>query len=142
MVPQSANLVWSPDNSREKILSLINAAKTEIKVYAQGLTDYQVVGALASAARRGVKVQVLTSGSQPGKKWDYLQRAGVQLALDKRLVIHAKVVLADQKQALLGSINFTQPSMDKNRELSVLVTDADVVKQLLQVFDLDWREAQ
>lgn len=139
--PQSANLVWSPDNSREKILALINGAKSELKVYAQGLTDYQVVGALAAAARRGVLVQVLTSGSQLGKKWDYLQRAGVRLALDKRLVIHAKVVLADKKQALLGSINFTQPSLDKNRELSVLVNDPAIVKQLLQVFDLDWKDS-
>ncbi len=140
--PHSPQLIWSPDNSREKILSLINNAKSELKVYAQGLTDYQVVGALAAAARRGVQVRLLTSGSQPGKKWDYLQRAGVQLTLDKRLVIHAKVLLADKKAAMLGSINFTQPSLDKNRELSVLANDPAIINQLVDIFDADWTSSQ
>jgi phosphatidylserine/phosphatidylglycerophosphate/cardiolipin synthase-like enzyme len=140
--PQSADLVWSPDNSREKILNLIKSAKSEIKVYAQGLTDYQVVGALADAARQGLKVQVLSSGSQLGKKWGYLRDAGVLLGLDKRLVIHAKVVIVDQKKALLGSINFTQASLEKNRELSVVVSDPQVVKQLSEVFEKDWKDTK
>jgi len=137
--PQHSNLIWSPDNSREKILSLIKGAKKEVKVYAQGLSDYEVVGALASAARRGVKVQIITSGSQPGKKWAYLQKAGVQFALDEELMIHAKALIVDRQKALLGSINFTQPSIDKNRELSVLVGDSKIVQQLLAVFEGDWK---
>ncbi len=137
--PVAANLFWSPDNSREKLLKLIASAQSELKIYAQGLSDYQVIGALASAARRGIQVQILTSGPEPGKKWDYLRKAGVKISFDKRPRIHAKVLLVDQQKALLGSINFTQPSLDKNRELAVLVTSPQVVKQLLGCFTQDWQ---
>lgn len=132
------DLVWSPVNSRAKILALIDSAQSTIKMYAQGLTDYQVVGALARAARRGITVQILTSEDTPSGKAAYLKRAGVQFHYDKELMIHAKVIIVDQQKALLGSINFTQPSMDKNRELSVITTDPKVLQQLLQVFQSDW----
>ncbi|HSW70772.1 MAG TPA: phospholipase D-like domain-containing protein [Gammaproteobacteria bacterium] len=138
VTPQSRHLVWSPDQSRKKIINLINQAKSTLQLYAPSLSDYEVVGALANSARRGVKVQVLTSDSLSSKKWSYLQKAGVQFAFDHELLIHAKVVIVDQKLALLGSINFTSPSLDKNRELSVLVDEPAVLKKLLQVFKRDW----
>ncbi len=136
--PHSSTLIWSPDNSREKILALMKSAKTELKIYAQGLSDYQLIGALAETAERGVKVQILSSGSQLGKHWDYLKRAGVELRQSKKLLIHAKVIIADRQKAMLGSINFTKPSLDKNRELSVLVSEKDIVGKLIETFDRDW----
>jgi len=141
IIPKVSRLVWSPDNSRAKILSFIHNAKKEIKIYAQGLSDYQVIDALVGAVKRGVSVQVLTSGPWPGKKWDYLKKAGVQIVLDKKLIIHAKVILVDQKKAFLGSINFTQASIDKNRELATMVQDPKIVTKLLEVFKRDWKEA-
>lgn len=137
----ASNLVWSPENSREKIISMIDHAKSELKIYAQGLNDYQVIGTLVHAARRGVKVQILTSGAPPGRKWDYLRKAGVHFAIDKRLLIHAKVLIVDQQRALLGSINFTHPSLDRNRELAVLVSDPQVIKKLLRIFSRDWKQS-
>lgn len=138
IAPSNPNLVWSPTNSRTKILGLIQSAKTEIKIYADGLSDYQVVGALAKAARQGVKVQVLTSNEGSGGKLGYLEKAGVQLHFDKDLRIHAKVLIVDQAKAMLGSINFTKPSMDRNRELAVITDDALVVRQLLKTYQSDW----
>jgi cardiolipin synthase len=140
--PSQPNLIWSPDNSREKIVALIQSAKREIKVYAQGLTDEPVVDALVKAAERGVEVQIITSGSQLGKKWAYLQKSGVHCALDKKLTIHAKVLIVDREKAMLGSINFTQASLDKNRELSVIVKEGELIGQLLAVFARDWQASQ
>ncbi len=136
--PVQNDLVWSPDNSRAKILNLIANAKKEIKVYAQGLNDYQVIGALAKAAKQGVKVEVLTSGSLSKGKEEYLERAGVRFREDKKLMIHAKVLMVDQERALLGSINFTQTSINRNRELGVLIKEPAVMKRLLEVFQKDW----
>ena len=140
-MPKEAHLIWSPDNSREKILALIGSAKKEIIMYAQSVSDYKLVGELARAAHRGIKIQILTS-SAPSKKWNYLQKAGVKIALDKKLYIHAKVMIVDKEKALLGSINFTKTSLDKNRELSVLVDDSEVITKLLAVFAKDWQSAR
>ncbi len=135
------NLVWSPDNAREKILALIASAKTEIDIYAEDLTDYEIVGALATAARDGIKVRVLLSVNDQkwhSKKMAYLTRAGVSLHNSHSLVIHAKMILVDHAKALLGSINLTKPSLDKNRELSVLTTDKQIIDSLTRIFSDDW----
>lgn len=138
------NLVWSPDNSREKILALIQAAKSSLQIYAQDLSDYQIIGALAKAARRGVQVEILMSDQREkykNNKLAYLRRAGVTIKTSEHYYIHAKVMIIDHERALMGSINFTKSSLENNRELSVITTDASVIKQLNASFERDWQDA-
>lgn len=134
------NLVWSPNNSREKILNLIQYATRSIDIYADNISDYQIIGALAKASRRGVKVNILTSAKNqklPNRKTIFLQHAGVNIIFSDQYYIHAKVLIIDKRQALVGSINFTKESLDKNRELSVETRDPFVIKKLLDTFALD-----
>lgn len=140
--PEQSDLVFSPDNSREKMLEFIRDAKQHLQIYAEGLSDYAIIGELAKAARRGVMVDIVTSppreaNTKPNRKFDYLRRAGVKIHLDTEYHIHAKVIIADENRALLGSINFTKPSMDSNRELSVITRDRNVIKQLESTFAYD-----
>lgn len=140
-----SHLVWSPNNSREKILELLQGAKTSIKIYAEGLSDYQTIGTLAKAARSGVSTQILMSdesnSSHSSRKFDYLTRAGVKMRFSKNYMIHAKVIIIDGKRAVLGSINLTKPSIDNNRELSVITEDPAVIGELNKTFNSDWMEA-
>jgi cardiolipin synthase len=140
----NSNLIWSPDNSREKLIALIQTAKTEIKIYAEGLNDYEIVGALAKAARNGVKITVLTSsfGDKPlSKQFKYLVKNSVNILYSRDYIIHAKVMVIDQKRAVLGSINMTKQSINNNRELAMITEDADIIRQLNQTFDNDLRHA-
>lgn len=137
----SRNLILSPDNSRKKLLSLIKNAKSTLKIYAQSINDYKIVGALAKAARKGVSVEILTSLKMREKQARYLTRAGVMIHYSKHLYIHAKVFIIDNQQAVLGSINLTRASLDDNRELSIITHDATVIKQLNTTFDHDWKSA-
>jgi cardiolipin synthase len=134
------DLIVSPDDSREKLLSLIESAKTSIQLYAQSLSDYQLVGALAKAAKRGVQVQVLTSSKLREKQQAYLTAAGVHIGNSKKLYIHAKALLIDGQQAAIGSINLTRASLDKNRELMVVTRDKQVINPFLATFAQDWEE--
>ncbi|MFH0879311.1 MAG: phospholipase D-like domain-containing protein [Lentisphaerota bacterium] len=58
------------------------------------------------------------------------------------LYIHAKMILADygaaQAAAFLGSENFSRTSLDRNRELGILVTETPILDRLHQVFEQDW----
>lgn len=140
---QDANLVWSPDNSREKILDLIQNAKSSLQIYAQDISDYQIVGALAKAARRGVTVDIIMSDKSEkykNKKLAYLRRAGARIKTNSHYYIHAKVMIIDHEQTLLGSINFTKSSLENNRELSVITKDSRVLKQLTETFEQDWQD--
>jgi phosphatidylserine/phosphatidylglycerophosphate/cardiolipin synthase-like enzyme len=135
----AADLIVSPDNSREKLLSLISSAKTSIRIYAQNITDYEIVGELAKAARQGIVVQLLTSSKMSEKQENYLTRAGVAILYSKKLIIHAKIMSFDDQLAMIGSINLTRSSLEDNRELSVLTRDRTVIKQLNATFDNDWK---
>jgi len=131
-------LVWSPDNSREKITDFIRSAHDSIKIYAQNVADYKIIGELAHAARKGVDVKILTSNKLSPKKLHYLTKAGVQVQLNHHLYIHAKVILIDEKRALLGSINLTQTSLDKNRELSIITDKPEIIRILNETFTRDF----
>jgi cardiolipin synthase len=142
---QDPDLVYSPDNSREQILALIRQAHTSIKIYAEGLSDYEIVGALAKAAESGIKVFLLSStfhDKKPGKQYDYLEQAGANIHFSKAYVIHAKVMIIDDKVAMLGSINFTKQSINSNRELSVIVHDPKIINQLNGYYLNDWHDAK
>jgi phosphatidylserine/phosphatidylglycerophosphate/cardiolipin synthase-like enzyme len=138
---QNPELIYSPDDSRAKLLNLISNAKQTIKIYAQTISDYKIVGALAKAARDGIEVDILTSSSLRTKQAAYLKKAGVILHQSNHYYIHAKVFIFDNQQAVIGSINLTRASLDDNRELAVITRDASVIKQLNATFMNDWPNA-
>lgn len=140
-IPSQDTLIWSPDNSRTKILNYINSAQQSLQIYAQDLTDYQIIGAIASCARRGIKVKILlsTDPSKNLKGLRYLKKAGVVLHQSTDLVIHAKVIIRDRQAALLGSINLSQPSLDSNRELSIISRTPEILDRLETTFINDWQ---
>ena len=146
--PSQAALVWSPVNSRTKITEVIAGASSSLDIYNEELEDKSVLAAIAAAARRGVQVRVLCpvlgsadkDGNEAGR--GQLNSAGAQAKIGTGLYIHAKMVLADYgtsaAQAYLGSENFSVTSLDKNRELGVLLTDGSMLSSLENIFQSDW----
>lgn len=137
----ASHLVWSPDNSRSKLMQSIQQAQHSIDIYMQTLNDYELAGALAKAARKGVRVRVLTSSKLRQKQANYLTRAGVTLHRTHHMIIHAKVFIFDDKSTILGSINATRASLDDNRELAITNHDPEVIAQLVHTFNHDWEAA-
>ena len=53
--------------------------------------------------------------------------------------MHAKMIVS-KKKAFIGSENFTQTSLEDNRELGLLLNGADI-PWLPSQFDRDWQRA-
>lgn len=138
---QNPNLAWCPENCRSRVSNFIKSAHKNIKIYAQNLTDYDIVGILAEKARHGILVEVIMPPYQSSEKFTFLRKAGVHLHFNHEYYIHAKVIIIDDKKALLGSINLTKASLDDNRELSVIETDPKIVQQLVFTFKKDLKES-
>ncbi|HBN08357.1 MAG TPA: hypothetical protein DD435_06840 [Cyanobacteria bacterium UBA8530] len=138
--PQAPNLVVSPDNSRRKILALIDSAQKDILLQCEFLTDPSVATHLGARARAGVDVKVmLSSGSSNEKEAKLLREKGVtQLVFTKKLVMHAKAIVVDKTEAFVGSENFTANSLDNNREMGLLIQDKSVVDALAATAQGDW----
>jgi phosphatidylserine/phosphatidylglycerophosphate/cardiolipin synthase-like enzyme len=148
VTPDEPSLVWSPVNSRDKILGLINNATTTLEVYNEEVNDPECISALVAAAKRGVAVRVIVAdlgedgqnGNAPALAT--LNAGGVRAKSITSLYIHAKMVLADYgtpaQVAYIGSENLGTVSLDQNRELGILVTEEPVLDRLESVFSQDW----
>jgi len=148
ITPTLPSLVWSPVNSRTKMLGVIDDATQTIDIYSEEFTDPQCMNALVNAAKRGVIVRVIAaSHTNNGRNENapalaILNANGAQAKMITSLYIHAKMVLADyampDQVAYLGSENLGTVSLDHNRELGILITERPILDHLESIFSKDW----
>lgn len=140
--PTHANdVIYSPDDSRPKLSNLLKQAKHSINIYAQSISDFKIMNLLVKAVKNGVTVNILTNNLST-KQARFLAQHGVKIRKSSGLYIHAKVIIIDNHEAVIGSINFTHASIDSNRELAVVSHDPTIIQSLNKVFAQDWQTAQ
>lgn len=135
----NADLIWSPIDSRQKLLNLINQSSKEIKIYAENINDLKLIQGLIKKSQQGVKIKILTSLKFKRRQPNDLAGANIAVRDCKKYYIHAKAMIIDNRIAVIGSINLTRSSLEDNRELSVITHDQSVVKELNRTFDRDWQ---
>lgn len=140
------NLVVSPDNSRTDVEALINSAQKILIMEAEEMQDEEIEQLLISTAKRGVQVQVIlpdgSSSDGNSQGITTIKQGGVQVKEDTQFYMHAKIIVVDGQKAFVGSENISTASLDRNRELGVLIADANVIHTLQQTFRLDWGASQ
>jgi phosphatidylserine/phosphatidylglycerophosphate/cardiolipin synthase-like enzyme len=138
--PMGADLLWSP-GSEGALLSLIASARSTLLVENEEMDAPAITSALEEAAGRGVSVTVvMTEDSEWSSAFSDLEAAGVHVltySADAALYIHAKAVVADGKTAFVGSENFSDASLDYNRELGIITSDTAVVSTLETTLSAD-----
>ncbi|HLX57955.1 MAG TPA: phospholipase D-like domain-containing protein [Ktedonobacteraceae bacterium] len=142
------NLVVSPVNSRSDFTALINSAQHSLLIEAEEMNDSSIEQALVSAARRGVQVEAIlpaassSSGDSNSQGIAAIKQGGVTVREDPQLYMHAKIIIVDGAKAFVGSENISTQSLDQNRELGVIVSDANVLSKLQSTFQTDWGVSQ
>src|SRR5712691_1979343 len=142
------NLVVSPVNSRNTFIALINSAHSTLLVEAEEMNDTAIEQALANAAQHGVQIQVIlpaphgSSSDSNSQGIAAIKQGGVQVKEDTRLYMHAKIIVVDGQKAFVGSENISTQSLDQNRELGIIVSDAGVLHTLEQTFQQDWGDSR
>jgi cardiolipin synthase A/B len=140
-------LLWSNANSRLRMSHFIDAAKHTLDVQHPKFVDAVILDRLLGAAERGVHVRVLCGGKHGISDWDVLdtfsslrvlKRFGVKVHKQKNLRLHAKLLIADNSHALIGSMNIDRSAFDLRRELGTTIRDEAIVKRLTEVFEADW----
>jgi phosphatidylserine/phosphatidylglycerophosphate/cardiolipin synthase-like enzyme len=63
---------------------------------------------------------------------------GAKIHTLKGLKLHAKMILADDERAIVGSINLSPGSFDGRRELAIETDAQHVVKRLNKAAQTDW----
>jgi cardiolipin synthase len=143
-------LLWSNNNSRQLMADFIDSTENTLEVQHPKFVDATVTERIAAAVQRGVKVRVLCGGKHGISDWDILDTfsslrllhyLGVKVHKQKHLRLHAKLLLADSRHALVGSMNIDRSAFDLRRELGTTITDKPVIDGLAAVFDRDWEES-
>ena len=110
--PLGRRLIVGPERSRAEIRSLICSAKHSIRIIDHKLSDPDLVALLRERRGEGIIVTVL--GKQPMRG----------------IVPHGKMMIIDETRAVLGSTALSTLSLDFRREVSVVVHEPALVKQL------------
>lgn len=137
-----ADLVWSPNNARDRLLALLASATASVEIEAEVLTDANVTRTLGNLAQRGVKVRVILPPAEAGDlslaDLDAMTKRGAQLRRLDDPYPHTKLIIVDGTRAYLGSINLTANSLDNNRELGIIIDDPAGLRRLRDSFEADW----
>ncbi|HEU4629628.1 MAG TPA: phospholipase D-like domain-containing protein [Gemmatimonadaceae bacterium] len=111
-----------------------------------GFTDL-----LARAARRGVRVRILTAGEATDVRstrfagrahYEPLLRAGVRIWEYQPTMVHAKTIVADGCLVSIGTMNFDNRSMVFNDESNFVALDDQLGRAMHDVFDRDLTHAR
>ena len=140
------DLVWSPTDSQTQLLNLINSAQHTLDIEQEEFSDTTLVNAVVAAAKRGVTVRVviespssytseLNEVTSAGGKWTgYSSSTG--------FYVHGKGILVDYgfptAKIFLGSENFSDNSLNDNRELGLIISDPAVMSGFETTFDADF----
>jgi phosphatidylserine/phosphatidylglycerophosphate/cardiolipin synthase-like enzyme len=120
-------VVVGPDHARAWVFKVLGAARRSIRIIDRKLGDEDVLRLLMDKARAGVDVQVVQEKRIAG------------------LRSHGRLVIVDERTALVGSMALSSRHLDRRREVALVVEDRAAVGALVAFFDgaaLEARESR
>lgn len=135
------NLVISPDYSRDKMESIIDWAKEDIRFYFPYFSDEGFQEKLIEAAKRWVRIQGLVEKDFFNENKDHIQEftdSGIEIRPLIGDKLHAKAFLVDDEILYIWSINFSRYSFDENREIGLLLKDNSIISDYNTIFNSDF----
>jgi phosphatidylserine/phosphatidylglycerophosphate/cardiolipin synthase-like enzyme len=109
-------LIVGPESSRRQITTLIGQAQSSIRVIDAKLSDPGLVALLKERRRAGLAVEVFDS-----------KRLGA-------LKSHGKILLIDDRIAVVGSMALASVSLDTRREVAIIVQEPAAVAEVARLF--------
>jgi cardiolipin synthase len=113
--------------------------------------DEGTIEALVQAARRGVKVEIITPGEHNDSAsvkaaspalWGRLLENGVAIYRYDPTMFHCKVLVLDDFFSSVGSTNFDNRSFRLNDEVNLNVFDAGSSRRQAEIFEADKRRSE
>jgi phosphatidylserine/phosphatidylglycerophosphate/cardiolipin synthase-like enzyme len=112
----SQRLIVGPERARDDVRQLIAGASRSIRILDHKLSDPEMVALLRDRRSAGVKVRLL----------------GPSLA--GPLEPHGKLMIIDDERAVIGSLALSALSLDRRREVALVIEDGAAVRRLQAAF--------
>jgi len=150
--PQVSNLIWSVGTARQAVIDFIKEADKSLYIQHEKYVDTPVIEALVHAKmKKGVKVHATALPVHSLRSFYILEGvAGLRLLEDLGIHVHklhgvhmhAKLILADKKRALLSSFNIYPKCFNERRELGIRFSDPHLIERLVKIFKSDWESSK
>jgi len=146
-----SHLIWCIGNGRQRLGQLIDEAKHSLWLQNERYQDPTIIEHLVRANQRGVKIHIMARPPHKLKKEKLiegvsglrvLEDIGVKIHKLQHIKLHAKLLLADDERAIIGSINLAPGSFDSRRELAIEVRDEHILDRLLKTIRHDWENSK
>jgi cardiolipin synthase len=139
------------ESTRLMYLLSIAAAKKSIQISnAYFVPDDLSIREFVSAAKRGVKIQLIAPGEVTDtdvvryasrSRWGELLKAGVKIYEYQPTMYHCKVMVADGIWTTVGSTNFDNRSFRLNDEVNLNVYDRNFANEQIKIFEDDLKKS-
>jgi cardiolipin synthase len=147
---EHSHLIWCIGNGRQRLGKLIDQSKHTLWLQNERYQDPTIIEHLIRAHARGVKIHIMARPPHKLKKEKLiegvsglrsLQDLGVKIHKLKHIKLHAKLILGDDKHAIIGSINLAPGSFDSRRELAIQVDDGHIIHRIKKTLEEDWENS-
>lgn len=146
------HLIVSPHYTRNAIISLIETEiknkkaglPSGIKMKLNSLADFKIIDKLYEASRAGVKVKMIVRGICsliPGVKG--MSENIEVISIVGRFLEHPRLFIfknGGEEKVYISSADMMSRNLDNRVEVSCPVYDEDIKKELLENFEIGWRD--
>lgn len=128
------------------LLSIASAQKSILLANSYFVPDQLAIEALVAAARRGVKIRIITPGEHidtevvrraSRARWGELLEAGIEIHEYQPTMFHCKIMIVDGFLVSTGSTNFDNRSFRLNDEANLNIYDAKFAEEMTREFNQD-----
>lgn len=132
------------------LLAITAARKSVDLTNAYFVPDELTIQTLIDAARRGVRIRVLTPNGHTDSElvrkasrasWGPMLAAGIEIAEYQPTMLHVKGLVVDGMFSSVGSTNFDSRSFRLNDEANLNVISREFGAEQAAVFEKDWAKA-
>jgi cardiolipin synthase len=110
-------LILGPERARRQFTALIEGARSSIRLIDAKLSDPDLMALLAARRKAGVEVEIFGS-----------KRIGDQKS-------HGKLLLVDDRVAVVGSLSLAAISLDFRREVAIIVEQPEAVAEVARLME-------
>ncbi len=126
------NIILSPNYSKEKFDKLFSEVKKSLKMYVPYLWK-KFTEKIVKLKKKNIDIELIFWERKNNNEIiEKLKKLNIKIFIKKN--IHSKVFLIDNKILYIWSTNFDSNSIEKNREIWILIKNPKIIKKFLEIF--------
>ena len=125
--------IVSPENARDRLARFLRGARRQLLIYDPKVSDDAMLKIITQRIEDGVDVRVV---GKVEAKWNVKS----EKFPGKRL--HVRAIVRDGRAVFIGSQSLRRLELEKRREVGVVVTNQNIVRQVQKLFEDDWAQTE